>query len=118
MQEKIFNNEEEWTGNVYYNKIWEYINDKYLERTKRMLNCDEPPMFIFRDEPQGNEYSKYCIKDLANNTSEFKRIIITKDHSIIRNDQICKTIHVNEISWSEPTIINHLTNIKAFFNLL
>lgn len=34
-------------NNVYSNKIWEYIVEKYETRVKRMLNNKESPIFIF-----------------------------------------------------------------------
>lgn len=35
--------------NVFYNRIWEYISEKYEERTRRMLAAKEDPVFIFAD---------------------------------------------------------------------
>jgi len=37
---------------VYYNKIWEYITNKYIDRTTRMLNRREQPRFVIQcNEP-------------------------------------------------------------------
>jgi len=32
--------------NVYYNKIWEYIQEKYIKRTERMLSSKINPIYI------------------------------------------------------------------------
>lgn len=117
IQEKKFDKEENWTGDVLYCRIWEFINQKYLDRTKRMLECKEEPVFLIRDEDFANNNSKYTIKDIANHPAKFKRIIITKDKNITRNDNICKTIHVNKIEMPLPTIRNNFKQIKNFLNL-
>lgn len=117
IQEKKFDKEENWTGDVLYYKIWEFINQKYLDRTKRMLECNEEPCFLIRDENYANANSKYTIKDIAYHQSKFKRIIITKDKNIIRNDEICKTIHPDKIEVPLPTIIHNFQQINDFFNL-
>lgn len=117
IQEKKFDKEENWTGDVLYCKIWEFINQKYLDRTKRMKECNEEPVFLIRDETFANSNSKFTIKDIANHPSKFKRIIITTNKSIIRNDDICKTIHVNKIEMPLPTVRNNFKQIKDFLNL-
>ena len=107
--------EEEWIGDVYYCKIWEFIYQKYEERTKRMLALNEEPCFLIRDESFANANSKHSIKDIAYCNSPYKRIIITTDKSITRNDDICKTIHVDKIEVPLPTILHNIKTIKEFF---
>lgn len=43
---------------VYYNKIWEYIIEKYKTRTKRMLELNERPIFIIGSTNIGQIYTK------------------------------------------------------------
>ena len=117
IQKKTFDKEEHWTGDVCYNKIWEFVNEKYLERTKRMLELNEKPCFLIRQETLGNNKIKHDLKDLAECNSNYKRIIITNDNKIKRNDEICKTILVNRIEVPEPTVKHNLSTIKNFFNL-
>lgn len=117
IQEKKFDVEEHWTGDVYYCKIWEFINEKYIERTKRMLSLNEKPCFLIRDEDFANTNSKHTIKDIAYCDSPYKRIIITTDKSIKRNDDICKTIIVPTIEYPEPTVKQHLKQIIDFFKI-
>ena len=109
--------EEQWSGEVFYNKIWEYINEKYLNRTERMLKTNENPCFLIKDEPYANKNSKYDIKDITYCDCPFKRIIITQNKSINRNDEICKTIHISKIEDPLPTIKHNINTIKEFFNL-
>ena len=116
-QESKFDTEEQWTGDVYYNKIWEFVVNKYVSRVKRMTQVNELPCFLIRDESYGNTGSVNTIKDIAYNDSIYKRIIITKDMSVNRNDEICKTIHPSDIEMPEPTVRRYLNTIKDFFNI-
>ena len=109
--------EEQWIGDVYYCKIWEFIYQKYEERTKRMLALNEEPCFLIRDECFANTNSKHSIKYIAYCESTYKRINITTDKSITRNDDICKTIHVDKIEVPLPTILHNIKTIKAFINI-
>ena len=50
---------------IYYNKIWEYIVEKYEIRTKRMLQLNENPIFIVGSSNIGqlytlNQLNKFC----------------------------------------------------------
>lgn len=113
-QEKKFDREEKWTGDVYYCKIWEFINEKYIERVERMLALKENPSFLLRDETFANQNSKISMRDIAYCDSPYKRVIITRDQKIDRNDDICKTIHVKDIEMPEPTVRHNLDEIKGF----
>lgn len=117
VQEQKFDAEEHWTGDVFYCEIWEFIYQKYKERTERMLKTNEDPKFLIRDEDFANTNTKRTIKDIAYCESPYKRIIITRDKSILRNDDICKTIHVNHIEMPEPTVRHNLSSIRGFFNI-
>lgn len=119
IQEKKFDKEEHWTGDVLYCRIWEFINQKYLERTKRMLDLYEEPIFILKEESWFNKMvnSKHSLKDIANSKSNYKRLIFTTDNSINRNDDICKTVHVKKLDHPQPTIQNNFSIIKNHFNL-
>jgi len=111
---KLYTNKD--TNEVYYCRIWEYINQKYLDRVQRMLECKDKPIFLIRDEAYANSNSKYSIKDIAYNNSDYKRIIITKDKSVTRNDELCKTILVNKIELPLTTINKYYNSIISFIN--
>lgn len=117
IQERKFDKEENWTGDVLYCRIWEFINQKYLERVKRMLDCKEEPCFLIRDETFANANSNFSIMDIANNKSTFKRFLITTNENVDRNDDICKTVHVGKIEMPLPTVIHNFSQINSFFNL-
>lgn len=117
VQEKKFDIEEHWTGDVFYNKIWEFVLKKYQERTKRMLELNEDPCFLICQENYANINQKHTLKDIANCESKYKRIIITTDESINRNDEVCKTIIVPKIKFPEPTVKEFLPIIKDFFKI-
>lgn len=74
-------------GMIYYNKIWEYINDTYLKRIERMK---ESPIFIidwekcldFTEENQNEFLNSYDFK--------YPIILITNLHSALqfKNDKL------------------------------
>lgn len=47
-------------NDIFYNKIWEYIIDKYVQRINRMLELKIEPVFMFA-----------CAKDADNKRSSF-----------------------------------------------
>lgn len=110
-----------WTGDVKYCKIWELINEKYLNRTERMLSLKEEPCFIVRDDEKYlKEPSKtYTINDIMNCDCKYKRIIFTENKSLKRNDKYCKIIYVNKVYDTHPSIQiqEHLKEIKDFFGI-
>lgn len=109
--------ENAWTGDIKYCRIWEFINEKYLSRVKRMMDLKEEPMFLIKEDEFSSINSKHSLDDIANCSSSYKRIIITKNNNIKRNDNICKTILINKIEDPMPTIKNNFNDIKNFFNL-
>ena len=117
VQEHKFSAEEEWTGDVFYYKIWEFVTKKYVERAKRMLSISEPPMFLIREGGYANAGCKHTLADIANHPSNYRRIIITTDSSIERNDDVCKVIHVDSIEAPSPTVLHHFNDIREFFAL-
>lgn len=117
VQEHKFSAEEEWTGDVFYYKIWEFVTKKYVERAKRMLSISEPPMFLIREGGYANAGCKHTLADIANHPSNYRRIIITTDSSLERNDDVCKVIHVDSIEAPSPTVLHHFNDIREFFAL-
>ena len=78
-------------NNIYYNKPWEYIADKYAERLKRMI---EPPVFMFMDIDFNREYG---IADIAK-VNKTPLIVITCDSSYPENEFV-KTLLVEHRDW-------------------
>lgn len=110
-----------WQGDVKYCKIWELINEKYLTRTKRMLELKEEPAFIIRDdEKYVKEPSKtYTINDIINAAVPYKRIIITENNKLKADNELCKIILVKDVYNVHPEIQirTHLQEIKDFLGL-
>ncbi len=72
---------------VYYNKIWEYIFNRYIERIKRMINAHELPTFVISTAEESYSVEKQNqLIDVINN-SPYKMCIITSDlaENIINN---------------------------------
>lgn len=66
---------------VYYNKMWEYIVERYETRTKRMLCLNEEPIFVVGSTNKGQLYSKQQFKKFFNITNK-RLFIFTKDKPI------------------------------------
>ena len=106
-----------WDGDILYNHIWEYIVEKYQDRTKRLKNISEPPCFFIMEEKFTNEHSKVTLKELANINSPYKKIILTTNKNINTNNSLTKTIHTNKIEMPEPTIRKYISQINTFFSI-
>jgi hypothetical protein len=102
---------------VESNHIWEYVVNKYIERTKRMISLHEPPTFLIRDEPYARSGS---LNDIAYSTSKFKRVILTRNMNIRRNDSICKTIYPPKSLITDPRLLinKYYIDISSFIQPL
>lgn len=100
------------SNDVEYCKIWEYVNEKYLVRTERMIKSKENPIFLIMEKTYPYK-QKYTLNDIAECNSPYKRIIITTDKSIIENDK-CKVIYVNILDTPVNTVITNIEEIKSF----
>lgn len=117
LKEQKYTKDGAWWGNVRFKDIESYIKEKYITRLNRMKQCNEEPVFLLRDEVYAaNNNSSKTMKDVANNTSKYKRIIITRDKSITRNDSVCKTIHIDKLDTLEHTVQTYITEITGFLN--
>ena len=97
---------------VFYNKIWTYIVEKYENRLKRMLEKKEVPIFII-----GSSYDKTFgavddddIKKIAKIKTNYK-IIVTSDKDI--DFQLPN----NVIYYKHAVIKNNKLLSKQLFNL-
>lgn len=116
LKEQKYTKDGAWWGNVRYKNIVFYIKERYITRLNRMKQCNEEPVFLLRDEVYAaNNYSSKTMKDVANNTSNYKRIIITRDKSITRNDAVCKTIHIDTLDTLEHTVQTYINEITSFY---
>lgn len=97
--------------NVEWNKIWEYVVEKYEERVNRMLTINEKPVFLIRDEDFISDDT--TIEDIIRLESPFKRFIITKS-KLKRNDDLCRTLNLEKVDLPEPTINTYYNDIKNF----
>ena len=52
---------------VYYNRIWEYITEKYTNRVNRMLSSNEKPIFILG--------TKYDYREMHNYNPDYLKLI-------------------------------------------
>lgn len=114
----IFSNviDDDWNGNVIYNKIWKYVADKYIERVKRMKLLNEPPVFLIHEENLGNYETDITLRDLVENNSIFRRYVITTDTTLCRNDNICCTSIVKKRLIPIPQITAEYDKICSFLS--
>lgn len=75
---KYYNKVTQIKDDVFYNKIWEYIVEKYESRAKRMINLNEVPVFIVGSTNKGQLYSKEQFNKFFNITTK-KLFIFTKE---------------------------------------
>lgn len=108
------NKDDDWSSDVESDHIWDYVFEKYIERTKRMMKTRELPCFLIHQETFDNIDSPVSLHDLAYHDSTFKRIIITTDKTIQRNDDICKTIITEQRNMPKPSVRDHFDEIKTY----
>lgn len=77
--------------NIYYNKPWKYIVEKYSERLKRMV---EPPTFIYMDLDFNKDY---VIADIARKIHK-QLIVITVDRDFPTNEYL-SVLYVDKQDW-------------------
>ena len=96
---------------VYYNKIWEYIVEKYEIRTQRMLSSQEEPIFIIGTTWPGNYYNKNEIEKIVSIDTKYKIIVANnnievpsksnvffhKTNLVLDNEGLAKEIYHNFI---------------------
>ena len=110
------NQDDDWSSDIEWNHIWEYVVEKYIERVKRMVNLQEQPCFVLHEDKFDNEAYPVTLKELAEHESSFKRIIITTDTSITRNDDVCKTILTETRNYPKPSVRKYFDEIMNFIN--
>ena len=111
------NQDDDWSSDTVSDHIWEYVVEKYIERTRRMMKVNELPCFLLHEDTFDNTEYNVTLKDLAYHESPFKRIIITTDTTIQRNDDICKTIITATRNYPKPSVREYFADIKSFFSL-
>ena len=79
-------------NDVFYNKIWIYITNKYISRTKRMLELNEPPTFIFATANYGlSRHTPFTVeqqKQLLSLNSPYKIVLSFKENIKSANNLI------------------------------
>lgn len=104
--------------NVYYNKIWEYIVEKYKIRTERM-KTDNQICFVFhidglKEDYKSHKYDKQ-IKDLISycETNKIKLLLLT-ENPMINDYNYVKEIIVTRNWFNEINSTDIQNQIKSF----
>ena len=71
--------------NTYYCRIWEYIVQKYEERTKRMLARNEKPVFI--TEWEHLDYDESAFWKIEKEDLKYKLVVITYNKNLKTNNK-------------------------------
>jgi hypothetical protein len=73
---------------IYSAKIWEYIVQKYVERTRRMIETHEPPVFVIStaEASYSLEIQQQLIRTV--NQTPYKLALITTDIPAGKNDNV------------------------------
>lgn len=94
-------------ADVYYNKIWEYIIEKYEERKNRLLKNNEEPIFIF-----GSTW-KYCnesiIEKIIKIKTNYKIIFVINFNCNIKIPNNC-ILYKSDIYRNNPKLAGELLN--------
>lgn len=106
---------------VYYNKIWEYVVEKYNTRVLRMK---EPPCFLIIDGHSsgiGNwcEYTKEQDKEILQLNTNHKIVLITKHKELLSyNSENKLVIYDTSNRINDPSYYAHLYRqiIKEFID--
>lgn len=91
--ELTYFDEDNQNRNVYSNKIWEYIIEKYEERTRRMLTKNEKPLFLLATCYDFNikDYNHHYDIDWINNIdlleTKYRVILVSKHFKF--NNKLC-----------------------------
>lgn len=105
---------------IFYNKIWEYVVEKYTKRTKRMLELNEKPIF-FVNFPR-RKYTKNMRNKLLSENFKYKLIIITENEEDLKYANDDKLILIDKVDISSmealpnKVVERHLDKIKEFIN--
>lgn len=81
-------------NDIFYNRIWEYIVEKYMARVNRMKTQNEKPIFILcgaNDRPRynfGNDYSLDILTEISNKTN-YKTIFSFKEMPAEIKNPLC-----------------------------
>lgn len=99
--------------NVSYNRIWQYLIDKYIKRTKRMIDSKQSPIYVVNIQDQSGVTLANTLRNLTS------RLII------ISPQQLYPTAHITyqQSSILDPdnpiTIVKGLsTKIKALLGAI
>lgn len=88
---------------ILYNKIWEYIIEKYETRTKRMIEHKIEPIFIIGSLHKGHLYTEEQIKKICKLNCPYK-IIIANGNMDFSNE--FPNIIFHKTKYKEGQIIN------------
>lgn len=113
--------------NVYYNKIWDYIIEKYKERIVKMLSINSDPVFVIEWDVNG--YDETQLAEFLQIEIPYKTVIITsnqkykdikKENLLILYDSSPKTdLTHHGPKFTPPGVIakKYQNEIKKFFNI-
>lgn len=102
---------------VYWNKIWEYVVEKYEIRLKRMT---ENPVFLINFSRQ--EYNKLIREKYLKEEFNYKLIIITENEEELKyaNEKkmiiLDKTEHLSMDGLPDKYVKRNIDKIKEFIN--
>ena len=68
---------------LLWNKMWVYVVEKYVERTKRMLQNNEHPIFIIADikDNSDRKYDEFWLKKIDELETSYKVILVSNHYS-------------------------------------
>ena len=97
-------------SDVFYNKIWEYIVQKYEERKERLLKNKENPIFIFGSSWNGQKCKKSTIEKIVKIKTNYKIIFVVDFDCDVKMPSNC-ILYKTKIFHDNPKLAGELFNI-------
>ena len=98
-------------ADVYYNKIWEYIIEKYEERTNRFLQLKnkEEPFFVIGSSWNGQKCKLNTIKKISTIDTNYKILFLVDFNNSIELPKNCM-LYKHNIIHDNPKLAGEIFN--------
>jgi len=104
-------------NDIDYCLIWEYVYDKYIARTKRMIKNGEPPIFLLRPNNGNCNWTDEQINTLLTLPTPFKRILISQNQAISSDNSNNLILYTTDYPSHSCIIQKYLSDINRFIGL-
>ena len=97
-----YNNKTTIDVNVFWNKIWEYVEEKYIKRIEKMLNINENPLFVIT--ALETDYTLEKQQQILDLDTKYKILLITDNPEKLKSNK--ENIKIKKVIRPIGTCIN------------